>query len=67
MGGAPGSGVYTNILNDSTFSGVTTTNLTISNVTTNQNMDIVVVVSNGSGSVTSAPASQFDGGSTHLL
>jgi hypothetical protein len=55
MGGTPGSGVYTNLLNDSTFSGVTTTNLTISNVTTNQNMDIVVVVSNGSGSVTSAP------------
>ena len=55
MGGATGSGVYTNILNDSTFSGVTTTNLTISNVTTNQNMDIVVVVSNGSGSVTSSP------------
>ena len=55
MGGAPGSGVYTNILNDSTFSGVTTANLTVSNVTTNQNMDIVVVVSNGYGSVTSSP------------
>ena len=55
MGGVPGSGVYTNILNDSTFSGVTTANLTVSNVTTNQNMDIVVVVSNGYGSVTSSP------------
>jgi hypothetical protein len=55
MGGVPGSGVYTNILNDSTFSGVTTANLTVSNVTTNQNLDIVVVVSNGYGSVTSSP------------
>src|ERR1039458_697541 len=53
--GAPGSGVYTNLLNAGQFSGVTTTNLTISNVSTNNNLDIVVVVSNGSGSVTSAP------------
>jgi hypothetical protein len=53
--GAPASGVYTNLSNDGQFSGVTTTTLTISNVTTNNNLDIVVVVSNGSGSVTSAP------------
>jgi hypothetical protein len=55
MAGTPGSGVYTNLVNAGKFAGVTTTNLTISNVTTNQNMDIVVVVSNGGGSVTSAP------------
>ena len=63
MGGTPGSGVYTN-LSDGTnvvggitnvVFGATTTNLTITGVTTNDNMDIVVVVSNGSGSVTSAP------------
>jgi len=53
--GAPGSGVYTNLLNAGQFSGVNTTNLTISNVGTNNNLDIVVVVSNGNGSVTSAP------------
>jgi hypothetical protein len=63
MAGVPGSGVYTNLLNGTNVvggitnvvSGVATTNLTISGVTTNDNMDIVVVVSNGSGSVTSAP------------
>jgi hypothetical protein len=53
--GATNSGVYTNLQNNIIFSGVTTTNLTITGVTTNQNMDIIVVVSNGSGSVTSAP------------
>jgi len=55
QGGSPGSGVYTNLLNAGQFAGVNTTNLTISSVTTNNNMDIVVVVSNGHGSVTSAP------------
>jgi len=55
MAGAPGSGVYTNLLNGGQFSGVTLTNLTITGVTTNDDMDIVVVVSNNSGSVTSAP------------
>jgi hypothetical protein len=55
QGGAPGSGVYTNLLNAGQFGGVNTPNLTISGVTTNNNMDIIVVVSNGSGSVTSAP------------
>jgi hypothetical protein len=55
QGGAPGSGVYTNLLNAGQFAGVNTTNLTISSVTTNNNMDLIVVVSNGHGSVTSAP------------
>ena len=55
QGGTPGSGVYTNLLNAGQFAGVNTTNLTITGVTTNNNMDLVVVVSNGSGSVTSAP------------
>jgi hypothetical protein len=55
MAGTPGSGVYTNLVEGGKFAGTITTNLTITAVTTNQNMDIVVVVSNGSGSVTSAP------------
>jgi hypothetical protein len=55
MAGAPGSGVYTNLVEGGIFAGTTTTNLTLTGVTTNQNMDIVVVASNGSGSVTSAP------------
>jgi hypothetical protein len=55
MAGTPGSGVYTNLVEGGIFAGTTTTNLTITGVTTNQNMDIVVVASNGSGSVTSAP------------
>lgn len=53
--GAPGSGVYTNLSNAGQYSGVTTPNLTVTGVTTNNSMDIVVVVSNGNGSVTSAP------------
>ena len=53
--GAPGGGVYTNLPNAGRFSGVNTTNLTISGVTTNDTMDIVVKVSNGYGSVTSSP------------
>ena len=54
MAGTPNSGVYTN-LSGSIYSGVTTNTLTITGVTTNQNMDIVVVASNQYGSVTSAP------------
>lgn len=53
--GTPGSGVYTNLLNAGQFSGVNTPNLAINGVSTNNSMDIIVVVSNGSGSVTSAP------------
>jgi hypothetical protein len=55
MAGTPGSGVYTNLLNNGTFSGVNTNTLTITSVTTNNNMDIVVVASNQYGSVTSSP------------
>jgi len=55
MAGATGSGVYTNLLNTGQFSGVTTTNLMITNVTPTNNGDYVVVVSNGNGSVTSTP------------
>ncbi len=55
MGGTPGNGIYTNLLNAGEFSGVNTTNLTITGATPDDNMDIIVVVSNGSGSVTSAP------------
>ena len=61
--GAVGSGVYTNLSNGTNVvggitnvvSGVTTTNLTIRGVTTNDTMDIVVKVSNTYGSVTSSP------------
>src|ERR1700690_1169093 len=55
QGGTPGSGVYTNLLNSGQFSGVTTTNLTITGATPDDNMGIIVVVSNGNGSVTRAP------------
>jgi hypothetical protein len=54
--GAVGSGIYTNLSNSGVFSGVTTPTLTISGVSTNNQADYVVVVSNGSSSVTSDPA-----------
>jgi hypothetical protein len=53
--GAPGNGIYTNLPNSGGFSGVTTPTLNITGVTTNDNLDFVAVVSNGNGSVTSAP------------
>jgi hypothetical protein len=53
--GAVGSGIYTNLQNGGKFSGVTTTTLTITNVTLTNNADYVVVASNGNGSVTSTP------------
>jgi len=55
MGGATGSGIYTNLLNAGQFSGVTTPNMTVSNVQPTNSGDYIVVVSNGNGSVTSAP------------
>ena len=55
MGGVTGSGTYTNLSNAGQYSGVTTPNLTIANLTATNNGDFVVVVSNGNGSVTSAP------------
>ena len=53
--GMVGPGGYTNLPESSPFSGTQTPTLTVTGVQTNNNMDIVVVVSNGSGSVTSAP------------
>jgi hypothetical protein len=55
MKGVTGSRIYTNLLNGGNVSGVATTTLTITNLTSTNNGDYVVVVSNGSGSVTSAP------------
>ncbi|MGD0086464.1 MAG: immunoglobulin domain-containing protein [Verrucomicrobiota bacterium] len=55
MAGATGGGIYTNLSNGGQISGVTTANLTITNLSSTNNGDYVVVVSNGNGSVTSAP------------
>jgi hypothetical protein len=55
MAGTAGSGIYTNLSNGGQISGVNTPNLTITNLTSTNNGDYVVVVSNGNGSVTSAP------------
>jgi len=55
MAGTAGSGIYTNLSNGGQINGVTTSALTITNLTVTNNGDYVVVVSNGNGSVTSAP------------
>lgn len=55
--GPVGGGIYTNISNGGQFSGANAASLTISNVTTNNALDYVVIVSNTGGSVTSAPPS----------
>ena len=55
--GTVGSGIYANLSNGGQFSGVTSSALIISNVTSAANhKDYVVVVSDAAGSVTSAPA-----------
>lgn len=56
MAGAVGSGIYTNLPNAGEFSGVNTPTLTISNVSTNDQLDYVVSVSNVNGSSNSPPA-----------
>jgi hypothetical protein len=54
--GTVGSGVYANLSNGGQFSGVTNNQLRIANVTSAANhKDYVVVVTDGAGSVTSAP------------
>ncbi len=55
--GAPGSGVYTNLANNAQFSGVNASTLTIAGLTLANTADYVLVASNASGAVTSAPAS----------
>jgi hypothetical protein len=56
MSGTVGSGIYSPLSNGGQFSGVTTPDLTISNVANPANhKDYVVVVSDGAGSVTSTP------------
>jgi hypothetical protein len=53
--GAVGSGIYTNLSNGGQFSGATAASLTISNLTVDNGLDYVVIVSNTGGSVTSTP------------
>jgi hypothetical protein len=54
-GPSSGSGPYTNLLNSGQWSGANTPVLTLSNAAPTNSGDYVVVVSNGSGSVTSTP------------
>ncbi len=52
---AGSGGVYTNLLEDSQFTGTTTPTLTVTSVGLSDARDYIVVVSNAVGSVTSAP------------
>jgi hypothetical protein len=54
-GPSSGSGPYTNLLNSGQWSGANTPVLTLSNAAPTNSGDYIVVVSNGSGSVTSTP------------
>ena len=54
--GAVGSGTYTNISNGGQFSGANTASLTITNLTADNGLDYVVVVSSTGGSTPSTPA-----------
>jgi hypothetical protein len=53
---ATGSGLFANLSNGGTVSGATTAQLTIANASSVNAADYRVIVSNGSGSVTSSPA-----------
>ncbi len=54
--GVHGSGIYTARTNGGRFSGVTSLTLTISNLTTSDQLDYVLVASNSAGSATSGVA-----------
>lgn len=54
--GAVGSGVFTNVPANARYSGLTSSTLVISNLTTADAADYQVVVANAAGSVASAPA-----------
>ena len=54
--GAVGSGVYTNLTDNESISGSTSDTLTLSNVTMASQADLVCVLSNATGVVTSSPA-----------
>jgi hypothetical protein len=56
MAGTVGSGIYTNLQNAGEFSGVNTPSLTISNISTADQLDYVVSVSNTNGFTNSLPA-----------
>jgi hypothetical protein len=56
MRGTVGSGVYTNLPNDSRFSGVNTASLLISNVMAGDAADYVLSVTNAGGAANSNPA-----------
>lgn len=53
---APGTGSYTNLINDGHFSGVDTPNLSVSTTTSADNLDLQVVISNVLGSTNTPPA-----------
>jgi autotransporter-associated beta strand protein len=56
MTGVPGGGVYTNLIEGGQFTGTGSDTLAINNLTPANAADYVVVATNSSGSVTSAPA-----------
>jgi hypothetical protein len=56
MAGVQGSGTYTNLLNAGNISGVTTTNLVITNLSAANIADYVLVAQNEAGSITSLVA-----------
>lgn len=53
--GAVGSGIFTNLSNGGGISGATTAQITLNPTATGDTADYRVVISNGAGSVTSAP------------
>ncbi len=55
MAGAVGSGIYTNLSDSATVSGVTNSTLTISNLTSANAEDYIVLVSNVDGTVSNSP------------
>ncbi len=50
-----GNGNFTSLNNGGQYSGATSYSLSVSNVTSTNNQDFIVIVSDGAGSVTSAP------------
>ncbi len=64
--GAVGSGTFTNLNNAGNISGATTAQLSITNVAGSNVADYRVIVSNGSGSVTSGPPATLSVPSTAL-
>ena len=53
--GGPIGGPYTNLVDDGRFSGSTTTALAMSNINTNDSMELVVAITNSASGVVSTP------------